>query len=407
MDANFAPEIRCAFTDAKAVHHIRGDPEKSYRLIIEAIGIMDFIEVSGTVDGGSSGRVVVLDINGAALWCPDVIVNTHIFELTITLSRSGHFEVVADSSAVVGHLKPLPPIESQDISAVKEWIASKHIPYQNIPNVPGKTKDFIKRRATRLFPFQDEQALYLGMCIYDWTTPSFARMELLKALEYTGLAQRPLHPFDEFSLAKAIWDSSDEDFTPQNEDYMRSFMMKPTNSLNDVKVQLDRGSVALQHLNDVENRVLSAAIDLLPRTSVAFCPQLFSGQGFFGIERFGVYFHECPLNNGPKGTELAIPFEEAMETFLAPGKTITTKSVLSCTDSRLEALCKAQGILIVLNPKPGAHVWNAPFITPLSCDPEKIEFVFKAESKFKVESYSRMVNHLTGRSIMVMTLQAL
>ncbi|KAK3984339.1 hypothetical protein QBC44DRAFT_388556 [Cladorrhinum sp. PSN332] len=407
LKANFTPEVRCCFTDGRPVDHVRGSDDKSYRLVIESLGIIDFTEVPGPIASGSWGNVVNLDINGAALWCPET--NAQRLALSIELSRGDHFEVVGGDFGVAGILKPIPSVELEDIAAIRGWMRSEHIPYQNIPDAPGRTYGEIKTKAFRLFPFQD-YAQELGMCVYDWTSPSFLRMELLKVFEYTGCQPQTLLPLDEDSLAYSIWRSSWGTYNPQNEDYMHSFMMRPSTSLEDVRGQLSRVVWTLHRLSDTENRVLSAALDLLPRAPVSYCPQLFSGQSStseVALDRFGVYFRECPLNGGPSGTTLAFPFDEALRTFLAPGRTITSKCIIGFTDVKVEAMQHSNGILLVLNPKKGSAVWDAPYITPLSADPNRNEYAFKPGTRFRVQAHCRMVNQPTGKPTMVITLQAL
>ena len=179
-------------------------------------------------------------------------------------------------------------------------IKDKFVPYQNIPDAPGKTCAEIKKLGKQFFPFTPH-SFQLAMCVYNWTTASFARMVFLKVFEYTGLKADPDYPLNESEVAKMIWESNWKSYTPKNKDYMNSFLMKPAASL-DVKKQLEVVSKELQKFSVVENRLLSAAISALPRTSVSSKGRLYSGQVDiyqFGLDRFGTEFLECPLNKGP------------------------------------------------------------------------------------------------------------
>ena len=213
----------------------------------------------------------------------------------------GEFTAKLGKRHVIGRLKPLPTISADDIAFIDKKIKDKFVPYQNIPDAPGKTCAEIKKLGKQFFPFTPH-SFQLAMCVYDWTTASFARMVFLKVFEYTGLKADPDYPLNESEVAKMIWESNWKSYTPKNKDYMNSFLMKPAASLDDVKKQLEVVSKELQNFSVVENRLLSAAISALPRTSVSSKGRLYSGQVDiyqFGLDRFGTEFLECPLNKGP------------------------------------------------------------------------------------------------------------
>ena len=196
-------------------------------------------------------------------------------------------------------------------------------------------------------------------------------------------------------------------YTPQNADYMHSFMMVPASSLADVQAQLDAVWPSLYKLSQVENRVLAAAFASMPRTSVVAKPQLYSGQMDIyqlGMEHFGIEFLQCPLNAGPVGVPLEIPFADAIATYIVPGDTITTKMVWSFGDSMDEAMQYQNGIVLVANPAPGSSVWEAvSYITPLSDDPTKIEYTFAPGTGFLVQSVE--AQEVNGKQVWVITLQ--
>ncbi|KAL7814989.1 hypothetical protein V8C44DRAFT_363386 [Trichoderma aethiopicum] len=249
----------------------------------------------------------------------------------------------------------------------------------------------------RLFPFTPHH-FELAMCLYDWTTASFARMVLFKIFQYTGvssgIASRP-YLLDRESLALSIWQSNFSVYTPQNPNYMRTFMMEPADSLDNLTAQLDAVIERVYALSEVENRLLGAALEAMPRTAIASKPRLFSGQvdmKQLGTERFGIEFLECPLNEGPVGVELADSLEDALASYLAVGRTVTTKMAWSFTDNLADAIHYSNGIVLVLDPPPDAWVWEAvAFVTPLSDDPGKIEYVAAPGTKFEVKSVRRTV----------------
>lgn len=285
-------------------------------------------------------------------------------------------------------------------------ITEKYIPYQDIPDAPGKTVEQIKQLGQQFFPFSP-YSFQLAMCVYDWTTASFTRMVFMKIFQYTGVPPPPF-PIDQPSIAMNIWGSNWGTYTPQNPYYMNSFMMIPASSEDNVVAQLSTVAPALQNLSEVENRVLSAAIQSLPRISFTSYPQLFSGQVDIyqlGISHFGIEFLQCPLNSGPVNEPLMEAFTTALSTFLAPGNTITTKMVWSFTDNAEDAIHYSNGILIVANAGDSA-VWDTTaYITPLSDDPSKTEYTFMPGSQFEVQSISQAT--ISGKEVTIITVQPL
>ena len=304
-----------------------------------------------------------------------------------------------------GLLKPLPRISADDAQFIDTMMDKKYIPYQQIPDAPGKTTEEIKDLGARLFPFSP-YSFQLAMCIYDWTTASFTRMVFMKIFEYTGIPPIPF-PTDQKSISEQIWASNWSYYTPQNSSFMNSFMMKPAWKPEDVRTQLETVGKDLQKLSDVENRVLSAAFKALPRTSIISKHRLFSGQVDIyqlGLDHFSIEFLECPLNDGPVGQELVFAFADVMASYVSTGHTITTKMVWSFTDSIEDAIHYANGIVLVAEPPSDSIVWeSAAYVTPLSDDPNKTEYTFAPGTQFDVKS----VDHasIEGNQVVVVTLE--
>lgn len=310
--------------------------------------------------------------------------------------------------SVHGVLKPLPQVSDTDVAFIDSMIAEKHIPYPDVPDVPGKSEDEIRALGQQLFPFSP-YSFQLAMVAYDWTTASFARMVLIKLFQYTSCAaaskQCPA-PLDQYGIANAIWTSNWDTFTSQDPDYMRTFMMKPAWCLLEVELQLLSVREKIQRASEIENRLLSAAIQSLPRTSIFSKSQLFSGQPdmtSLDVENFGTSFVECPSNKGPVSKPLRDNLKNAISTYLAEGKIITTKAVWSFTDSIEGAIHYSNGILLVANFSKASCVWDTTsYITPLSTDPEKIEYTFMAGSHFEVQSVDEAT--LMSKEILVITI---
>ena len=294
--------------------------------------------------------------------------------------------------SVSGMLKPLPQISASDISFLDSMVALNVVPYRNIPEAPCKTLDEIRSLGRTLFPFTPH-SFQLALSVYDWTTASFLRMVLFKIFEYSAVAQHP-RPLDLSSIAQQIWRADWGAYNSHDEDFMRSFLMKPAKSLQDVEAQLQKVAPILHQFSDVQNRVLSAACQALPRTSTFAKPRLFSGQidiSQMTLDQFGVEFEECPRNKGPVGEPLTVKFSNVLETYVSKGKTITTKMVWAFTDSFEMAMEYSNGILLIADaPQNGPAVWETTaYVTPLSTDPEKYEYTFMPGSQFEVTSVDR------------------
>lgn len=389
------------FSDGEPINATRGGSGTSSRLIVGGQGFIDFTDFQ---NGFPTGPVMdFVNLNDATL---DYTPNPEI-AIGLTLPGNGTFTAtnLANDVVVSGTIKPFPVIDPDDVAFVDLMIAEKYIPYQDIPDAPGKTVQQIQALGLQYFPYT-ASSFQLAMCLYDWTTASFTRMVLMKIFQYTDIGTAP-YPLDLDSIADAIWESNWGTYTPQNADYMHSFMMTPASSLADVQAQLNGVWPSLYRLSQTENRVLAAAFASMPRTSVVAKPQLYSGQMDIyqlGMAHFGIEFLQCPLNAGPAGVPLEIPFADAIATYIVPGATITTKMVWSFGDSMDEAMQYQNGIVLVANPAPGSSVWEAAsYITPLSDDPTKIEYTFAPGTGFLVQSVEPQ--QVNGKQVWVITLQ--
>ncbi|ALN80861.1 hypothetical protein [Lysobacter antibioticus] len=388
------------FSDGLPIDSWRGGQGVSSRLIVDGEG---FLDVTDFQNGFPFGPVMdFIDFNGADFdYTPNPSASFELY-----LPGDGSFTATAAATGVSrsGQLKPLPVVAAADAAYLDRMIADKYVPYQDIPDAPGKSFAQIAALGAQLFPFSP-YSFQLAMSIYDWTTASFTRLVFMKIFEYTGMSQSPL-PLDQDSIATAIWESNWNTYNPGNADYMNSFMMTPASSLADVQSQLAAVATQLQQFSDVENRLLAAAYQSMPRTSIVDQPQLFSGQMDIyqlGMEHFGIEFLQCPLNAGPDTVPLQIDFNQAIADYIRPGDTITTKMVWSFGSSMSEAMQYQNGIVLVANPPDGAWVWDAAsYITPLSDDPDKIEYTFAPGTSFLVQSVEQTQNN--GVDVWVITL---
>ena len=182
--------------------------------------------------------------------------------------------------------------------------------------------------------------------------------------------------------------------------------MVPATSEDNIEGQLSLLHKKLQAYCEAENSVLEAAFLSLPRTSVFNVPQLFSGQpdiSNLGLDHFPVIFQEFPGNAGPIGTAMQMPFQQALETIFAVNNVLTLKTIMSFSEYRDYAMKYSNGLLLVLNPTPGAVTWeNASYITPLSDDPEKNEYNLLPGSKFLIQNIRQQ--QIDNKEIWVFTL---
>lgn len=400
---------RLWFSDGNPIAAQRGGHGVSSRLIVDGQGFLDVTEIR-SLDS------MVLDANGASLWlkrheryssrfaCPSLQNSPYPLSLSLRIDDDGNFNLsivnipsimtacYSISKQASGRLKPLPEISAEDAAFISKTIEQKFIPYQNITDGPTRPIQEIRALGRQYFPFTPYY-FELAMTLYDWTTPSFARMVLFKIFQYTGIdsgvAALP-HPLDRESLAINIWQSNFSVYTPQNADYMRTFLMQPAHSFDNLTAQLEEVIDQVYNFSEIENRLLVAAMQSMPRTSIASRPRLFSGQvdmEQLGTGRFGIEFEECPLNEGPVGVELTHSLTDALASYMAVGNTITTKMVWSFTDSMEEAMHYSNGIVLVLDPPSGASVWDSvSFVTPLSDDPAKMEYTAAPGTKFEIQS---------------------
>lgn len=188
---------------------------------------------------------------------------------------------------------------------------------------------------------------------------------------------------------------------------MRSFLMSPAQSHQEVLAQLELVCLKLKEFSTVENRLLSSAISAMPRTPVPSIPLLYSGQidmSQLRKDQFGAEFLEFPLNSGPPGTKLEIEFSQAMETFIRPNSVVTTKQVWSFSDSMDIAMSYQNGIILIAEPSEDSQVWEgACYVTPLSIDSEKVEWLFPPRTSFLVLSAEQREVH--GKSVFVIKLK--
>jgi hypothetical protein len=180
-------------------------------------------------------------------------------------------------------------------------------------------------------------------------------------------------------------------------------------SEEELRAQLARGSAALQARHAAQQRVLTAALTALPRSSVMQVPQLYGAQVeplHLVPEHFASGFVEFAGNAGPVGAPLAQPLEEALASWLTIGATVTNKMMWRFVSSMPEAMTYQNGILLILTPPPDSAVWDhAACVTPLSADPHKQEWLIAPGTRFVIRSAGTYP--MLGRAVTMLSLQVL
>ncbi|KAH7332619.1 hypothetical protein B0J17DRAFT_678311 [Rhizoctonia solani] len=389
------------FSDGKELFAIRGEPSTSTRLVISDQGFIDFTNIE-YLNTTQWSRVSLVDLNHESISISDP---TSTVQIHLVLPGDGLFRFsTSASNFFTGALKPLPRVSKTDIEYFQRMVDRGFVPYPL--GSEAKTHEEIRVLGSRYLPCLPH-SFQLAMVIHDWTTPSFARMVLMKMFEYTAIPGNP-PPIDKDSVASLIFASNWLTYTPDNPDYMRVFLMKPAKSKQDILTQLEAVLSQLQHFSAVENRLLEVAAGSMPRTPKLSVPRLYSGQPDvheFGMDRFGVGFTQCPLNAGPMGVPLEVGLDEALETFLHSGKVVTTKQVWSFSDSIKTAMSYQNGIVLIVEPpEDGSLLWEVPcYVTPLSWEADKIEWIFPLGTSFTVLATER--REVQGVSVLVINLK--
>ncbi len=371
---NTSPQEGASFSDGEPIDAVRGPEGACFRFMVYGSGYIDFPDTGHQTGGPAYWHIV---INGELYWYEGQ------GELTLTVNNDKTWTITGNGNNIQGTLTPFPQVSERDAANLSWMIENKYVPYQNIPDAPGKTFEEIKALGEQYFPFTP-YSFEVAMAVYDWTSPSFARIDFFRMFEYTGVAGTPL---DMDSIANSIWTSNWPPFTPQDPDYMNSFMMVPADSLANVQAQLAEVAPQLHPLNTSQINLIMNGLNAMPPSSVYSKPRLYSGQvdvSNLGTQHFATYFTQLPYN-WEEGTPLEMPLEEAIDTFMQVGKTITLKGVMSFTDSLEDAMKYSNGIVLNVAPPTGALTWtDNTYITPLSDDPAKTEYLFKAGAAFKV-----------------------
>lgn len=380
LNNNTQPRREISFTDGNPIQAVRGPAGHSYRLDVDGLGFVDFTDVGHQPDGPHYWKLVVGDRD---YWYDGQGA------ITLTVRSDGSYTLVGDGNKFSGMLTPFSTPSSSSLERFQWMIDNKYVPYQKIPDEPGRSTEELRRLGRQFFPFSPN-SFELAMAVYDWTTADFTRIDLMRLFTYTGVENQPL---DLDSIADGIWTSNWNTYNPRNKYYMNSFMMQPADSLDDVRSQLEEKKETLYTCNLGEIDVLLSALRSLPRTTCLSKPALYSGQvAIFnlGTHHFATYFEEMPANHDASLPSLDMPLTQALDSFIEPGKTVTLKTFMAFTDTYEDARHYSNGIILIVHPPAGAVTWeHTAYVTPLSDGPDKTEYLFEVGTRFDVIDVQR------------------
>lgn len=377
------PGIEVTMSDGLPILARRGPAGSSVRM---AVGHLGFLDITDTSHQSGGPHYWQLRFNGEIYWYDGEGAPS------ITVRSDGRFQVTGDGNQVGSHLKSVPDVSPRDVDLIREMEARRLIPYQS---VTGNQRPFsaVEPLAKQYFG-SSLFARTLALSIYDWTTADFFRLDIFHFYRYTAL---PGSPASDDDIIKAISTTSWAPYTPADKVFMHSMMMDPISEpyQEGIAAQYPNIKQPLIQYLDALGRVTTAAMQSMPRTSVLSKPELYSGQvdvSNLGPEALATYFLQYPGNNGPEGSPMGMPVEQALAGFMQPGSVINLKSVMSFTDSLEDAQRYSNGIIVRIKPLPGSDVWTqCAYITSLSNEVNKIEYTFPEGSAFKVNDYEKQV----------------
>ncbi|MGJ8653937.1 MAG: hypothetical protein ACSHX8_11735 [Opitutaceae bacterium] len=387
---NVTDSIQLYASDGKPIENVaRDESEGVCRIVISPFGYIDFESQAHDSEGLT---YFTLTANGQVI--------NYTSDLSVAVSVSvGSFTMTGPEGAVTGTLTAFPPLTGTTIEAFREMIRIQIVPYQDPPppTVP-KTDAELQTLASQYFP-GNPYGFDLAMALYDWTSASFIRQDLFHQLEYTAMAGAPL---DLPSMAKVIFGCSYPGYSYEDANFMNQFMMKPSTSEQDIYNQLLTVYQKVKPLAAAEMDVFANGVLSLPGISVAEYPQLYRGamplSGGYDTGDFSPSMFEFPGNAGPDNQPLYQALDAALQGTLTPGSIITTKGPWSFSNDLAGAKVWQNGILITLNPPPGATHWpGAGDITAFSINPGTFEINMPPPTRYRIESYQWEIIEKDGK----------
>lgn len=310
-------------------------------------------------------------------------------ELTLEIDREAFQLQTTHGGAIRGRLQPMPPLAGETIEAFQEMMRIGIVPYKDAPPpaVP-KTDAQIQALGDQYFP-GNPYRFDLAMSLYDWTSSDFIRQDLFNQLQYTAV---PGHPLDLRTMARVIFGCSYPGYSYKDANFMNQFLMRPATSEQDIYDQLLTVYERIKPLAIAEMKVYENAVLALEPPRVDLYPQLYRGamsmSGGYNTGDFSPSMFEFPGNAGPTDEPLYQLFDDALNGILSVGSVITTKGPWSFSNDMDGAKKWQNGILITLNPPPGATVWpGCADITQFSINPQTFEIDMPPPTRYRIDDY--------------------
>lgn len=396
LDLSSVPSDQGYMSDGLPVVGItRGGQGTSFRLMVTGLG---YIDITDCGLQGSGSQPYLLFIASYAYWYSGPTAS-----IAMTVTSSLQCAVIGDGNSLNVYFTPFPFFDPSDLDVVAEMAEAGLIPYPVLP-ADGRPYSAVAATAAAFFPFS-ASATEIGLTVYDWTTPDFFRMDVFNYYQYTMVAGEPLDGND---IVTAIWTTNWPPYVASDPNFMGSMMMTPATSEADVATQYQAVNVQLKADLDCLKRVIAAALQAMPRTTVLSIPALYSGQvdvSNLGTSAFATYFLEYPGNAGPPPAPMGEPLNQALAGFLSAGNVVTLKSFLSTTDTQNDAVNYSNGILLQITPNGGSVVWGqCAYVTPLSNEATKTEYLFGPNAQFLMGPSSQQT--INGKTLTVIQMTA-
>ncbi|GLO61970.1 hypothetical protein MACH09_24780 [Vibrio sp. MACH09] len=352
--------------------------ESGQRLMINGLGYIDIEDISSQPDAMGE---LVLKLNGLSYRYHEQA------NIQFEIELDGTFIATGQDNHVSGKLHAIPAVTPEVLALFDEMMEHKIVPYQNPPSGTTKSIEQLQQLAEQYYP-GDANGFNYAMCLYDWTSPSFIRMDAFNQFAYSGIADLPL---DLDSMAKTIWQCCYTDCTARDADFMNMFMMKPATSEQDVRQQLGTVADQVQQYALAETTLQINALIRLPKVSSSEYPQLYrGGMAISGntLDNFAPSLVEFAGNAGPTSEPLIYPFKDALGNMLQPGSIITLKTPWSFSNDLEGAKVWQRGVLVTCKPPEGYDVWpGGADITAFSLNPDTFEVNFPPNTRLEIESY--------------------
>jgi hypothetical protein len=123
-----------------------------------------------------------------------------------------------------------------------------------------------------------------------------------------------------------------------------------------------------------------------------------------GQNALATYFLEYPGNAGPPPAPMGEPLDQALAGFMAPGSVVTLKSFMSTTSSQTVAAQYANGILLEITQADGMLWDGCAYVTPLSNEATKDEYLFAPGTRFVMGQASQQT--IGGKLLTVLPMTA-